>query len=200
MPARPVIDYYFAPMSGYAYLGHGRFVALAKTVEAKINYHALDMARVFSSAGSFPPAKYPEIRQTHRKADMGRWAAHLGIPINTTPAFWPVPMDLACRVIAGAGDAQADVTASILAAVWMHDLDISKPEDMERALKHYDLDSVGLLTQASLPEVKSLSANETDKAIEIGIFGSPTYVFSGEWFFGQDRLEFLQSALLSSAE
>lgn len=192
---KPVIDYYFAPMSGYAYLGHARFTALADAAGAEVRYHPLDMAQVFAAAGSFPPAKYPEVRQIHRKADMGRWAERFGLPINTTPAFWPVPMGLACRVIAAAGEAQAEVAEAILAAVWAHDLNISDPHDLQAAFAKHDLDGDSILKAASLPEAEARAASITAKAIELGIFGSPTYVYAGAWYFGQDRLDFLEAAL-----
>ena len=33
------------------------------------------------------------------------------------------------------------------------------------------------------------------QAIEHGVFGSPSYVLNGEIFWGQDRLDFLDSRL-----
>jgi 2-hydroxychromene-2-carboxylate isomerase len=35
----------------------------------------------------------------------------------------------------------------------------------------------------------------TQEAIDRGIFGTPTYVYAGELFWGQDRLDFLDRAL-----
>ncbi|KAF7959307.1 hypothetical protein AWV80_35895 [Cupriavidus sp. UYMU48A] len=37
----------------------------------------------------------------------------------------------------------------------------------------------------------------TEDAISVGVFGSPSYVFEGELFWGQDRLEMLQEAVLA---
>ncbi len=34
-------------------------------------------------------------------------------------------------------------------------------------------------------------------ALEAGVFGSPSYVLDGEVFWGQDRLELLDAALMS---
>ena len=95
-------------MSSYAYLGHARLLDLAAKADATIRYHPLDMAKVFAAAGSFPPAQHPDVRQTHRKADMVRWADRFSLPINPTPKHWPVPMELACRVIIAAGTGGAD--------------------------------------------------------------------------------------------
>ena len=35
----------------------------------------------------------------------------------------------------------------------------------------------------------------TQEAIDRGVFGAPTFVYDGELFWGQDRLDFLDRAL-----
>ncbi len=35
----------------------------------------------------------------------------------------------------------------------------------------------------------------TEEAIAAGVFGSPTYVYQGELFWGQDRLDMLDEAI-----
>ncbi|MGL4576830.1 MAG: DsbA family protein, partial [Burkholderiaceae bacterium] len=35
----------------------------------------------------------------------------------------------------------------------------------------------------------------TQEAIDAQVFGAPSYVFNGELFWGQDRLDFLERAL-----
>jgi 2-hydroxychromene-2-carboxylate isomerase len=196
MPAEPVVDYYFAPISGYAYLGHARFLSIAREAGARVVFHPLDMVRVFAAAGSFPPAKYPGVRQRHRKADMARWAARFGLPLNPTPRHWPAPMALACRVIAAADPAMQGVVAeAVLSAVWVHDLDIADEASLSEALSLAGLDADALLASARMPGAESAADRITEAAIAAGIFGSPTYVHGGDWYFGQDRLDFLRAAL-----
>ncbi|MFT5631774.1 MAG: 2-hydroxychromene-2-carboxylate isomerase [Gammaproteobacteria bacterium] len=198
MPDKMTIDYYFAPMSGYAYLGHARLLNIAAQAGAQVVYHPLDMAKVFEAAGSFPPAKYPAVRQHHRKADMVRWAQKLSLPINPTPKFWPTQMPLACRVIVAAkhlGLDQGAVTQAILLAVWTHDLDISDASDISTALRRQGMEPDPILAAALRPDIITEATSDTRDAIELGIFGSPTYVIGEDWFFGQDRLEFLKDRL-----
>lgn len=198
MSAHKVIHYYFAPMSGYAYLGHARLLDIAAQAGVEIRYHPLDMLKVFSAAGSFPPAKYPAVRQIHRKADMARWAAEFDLPMNPTPAFWPVPMGLACAAILAAGALGLDqgvVSGAVLSAVWEDEMNIADKDDLFRALQAAGLDPAPILTKAATPEIQQASFEETEKAIDLGIFGSPTYVINDDWFFGQDRLQILQKRL-----
>lgn len=198
MPDKITIDYYFAPMSGYAYLGHARLLNIAAQAGAQVVHHPLDMAKVFEAAGSFPPAKYPAVRQHHRKADMVRWARKLSIPINPTPKFWPTPMPLACQVIVAAkhlGLDQGAVTQAILSAVWTHNLNISDAADIATALKRQGMVPDRILAAALRPDIITEATSETRDAIALGVFGSPTYVTGEDWFFGQDRLEFLEYRL-----
>lgn len=198
MPVPKVIDYYFAPMSGYAYLGHARLLEIAAEAGAEVRYHPLDMLKVFAAAGSFPPAKYPAVRQTHRKADMGRWAEAFGLPMKTTPAFWPVPMELACATIVATGALGLDqgvVSGAVLSAVWERNLNIADAEDLASALEGAGLNPNPILTMAATQDMRQASQEETERAIDLGIFGSPTYVIGEDWFFGQDRLQFLHQYL-----
>lgn len=185
-------------MSGYAYLGHARLLNIAVQAGAQVVYHPLDMAKVFEAAGSFPPAKYPAVRQHHRKADMVRWAQKLSLPINPTPKFWPTPMPLACQVIVAAkhlGLDQGAVTQAILSAVWKDDLNIADTKDIASALKQHGMTPGLIIDTSEQPDIAAETAVETRDAIEHGFFGSPTYVLGEDWFFGQDRLEFLAEKL-----
>lgn len=201
LPTPDAIDYYFAPMSGYAYLGHARLLEITKEFDVTLRFHPLNMLKVFAAAGSFPPAKYPETRQHHRKADMARWAKKFGLTIKTSPAFWPVPMEFACKVITAAkelGIDQGAVTSAVFSAVWENDLNIGDADDLGKALTFLGPDGPRLIERAATASIAEESQAETDLAIKKGIFGSPTYVVGQDWFFGQDRLDFL-SAYLAKA-
>jgi 2-hydroxychromene-2-carboxylate isomerase len=56
------------------------------------------------------------------------------------------------------------------------------------------LDSLGepgarLVEEAQTPENKERLRERTRRAAELGIFGAPSFVVSGELFWGDDRLE-----------
>ena len=44
-------------------------------------------------------------------------------------------------------------------------------------------------------EVLDIYEANTEKAIEMSVFGSPTYVVDGDMFYGQDHLEMVEWAL-----
>jgi 2-hydroxychromene-2-carboxylate isomerase len=65
-----------------------------------------------------------------------------------------------------------------------------------------------MLAESGLParrleDAQSLDVQErydanTRDAIELGVFGAPTYVIDGELFWGQDRLDFVERRLAHS--
>jgi hypothetical protein len=50
-------------------------------------------------------------------------------------------------------------------------------------------DPAALIASAQAPESKGQLRAQTDEAIRLGIFGSPTFVVGDELFWGNDRLE-----------
>jgi len=54
-----------------------------------------------------------------------------------------------------------------------------------------------LLDEATLLPARSTYAANNAQAIERSVFGSPTYFLDGDMFYGQDRLELLERALIA---
>ena len=53
------------------------------------------------------------------------------------------------------------------------------------------------LEQAHTQAVQERYDHDTQRAIELGVFGAPSYVIDGEIFWGQDRLDFVQRKLMA---
>lgn len=194
--APPVIEYFYAPISGFAYLGEPRLRAIAAAAGAAIRYRPVDIGQVFAASETTPPAKQSAARLSYRNEDMARWARRLGMPLNATPKHWPAPVDLACRCVVGAESVAADVGAAsfaILKAVWVEDRNIADPGDLRAALDGAGLDGAAILEAAE--GAGPAAAEHTRDAIAARVFGSPTYVVAGERFWGQDRLSFVAEAL-----
>ena len=50
------IDYYFAPQSPWAYLGHERLREMARAAGASVNPIPIDFGKVFPASGGLPLA------------------------------------------------------------------------------------------------------------------------------------------------
>jgi len=196
--SRPVIDYYFWMNSDWAYLGADRLEELARRQGASINYRPVDLPDVYRrTGGQLLQHRAPE-RQAYRVIELKRWCRKLGMPLNPRPAHMCPNADLASRIVIAADQAGLPVAAlykAILAAQWCEERDISSEAALRDILGAQGLPVQDLMRQAGTPEIQALYRRYTDEAVAAGVFGSPSYVFEGELFWGQDRLDMLEEAI-----
>jgi 2-hydroxychromene-2-carboxylate isomerase len=194
-----VCEYYFAAQSPFAYLGHARFVALAKQYGVQIELKPCDLGKVFSVTGGLPLAKRAPQRQAYRLIELQRWGEFLGLPINPQPKFFPVSSDLAAKLIIAAQLAHGtnsalELTGDIMAALWADEKNIADHDTLAALAAAHELDGKALLKSAETASIQTAYDKNTDDAIAANVFGSPWYVVDGEGFWGQDRLDFVERA------
>jgi 2-hydroxychromene-2-carboxylate isomerase len=194
-----LIDYYMTPISPYVYLGHERFVAIARRHGATIAVKPINLGLVFPVSGGVPLSKRAPQRQAYRLVELTRWSRYLQVPLNLHPAHFPVSADLASRFLLAAlersTDAALDLALAFSRAVWTQDRDIADPATVHSLAAASGGDAATLAARAEAPDTATRYAALTQEAIDRGIFGAPTYVYAGELFWGQDRLDFLDRAL-----
>ncbi len=192
------IDYFYAPISGYAYLGEQKLVAIAAQTDSPVNFKPVNIAQIFARSQTVAPFKQSPSRLNYRFRDMQRIADKLGLAINPKPKHWPVPVDLAATTIYSAADLGIDphrVSFALLSAVYSEELDISDAGVISGILNKLDLDAEAIVRHRENKIIHSRYEAATDAAIQLGVFGSPTYVVGEEMFFGQDRLDMLADFL-----
>ncbi len=193
------IDYYFTPQSPWTYLGHERFVVLARAAGAQVQVRPADYGQIFAASGGLPLAKRPPQRQAYRLVELARFRDHLGLPMNVQPRFFPVAGDEAARLIIaaqsqGGAESALQLSGAVFRAVWEQERDIASTETLAQLLQEQGLPAAWL-DAARRPEVQQTYEAHTRQAIDIGVFGAPSYVIDGEIFWGQDRLDFLERRL-----
>jgi 2-hydroxychromene-2-carboxylate isomerase len=192
------IDYFFSANSPWTYLGHERFVAIARKAGAHVNVKPADFGRVFAASGGLPLAQRPKQRQAYRMMELKRWRDFLGIPINVEPKHFRVPTEPASRLIiaADAKDLNAlALTGFIGKAVWEEERDISDAETLKAIAAEHGRNAKLLWEAAQSDGTKATFDAYTQEAIDRQVFGAPTYIYKDELFWGQDRLDFLERAL-----
>ncbi|MEO9574251.1 MAG: 2-hydroxychromene-2-carboxylate isomerase [Tateyamaria sp.] len=196
------ITYYFAPISGYAYLGHPSLMALAKDHGAKVVFKPLMIAKVFAASETTPPFAQSAPRKSYRIEDQARWAAQKGLAMTATPAHWPTDPGPACKAIIAAGQLGLDqdvITFGCLKAVWAQERNIAETETLADILDAAGCDAAKVLDLAATDAIAAEVQQITEEAIAGEVFGSPTYVYGGQRFWGQDRLDFLGQAMQTEA-
>ena len=194
-----LVDYYFTPVSPWTYLGHARFVDIARRHGAQIAVKPVDFGRVFAASGGLPLAQRPKQRRVYRLVELARWSSFLGIPLNLHPLHFPVKADLASRWILAAveqgNDLALDFAGALGRAVWVDEGDISDVATLAAIAHSLRADVAALEQRAGAPDIATRFDALTQEAIDRGVFGAPTYVVGGEMFWGQDRLDFLARQL-----
>ena len=198
MPAS--IDYYFAPQSPYAYLGHARFAAIAQAAGAAIRVLPVDLGgKVFPVSGGLPLAKRAPQRQAYRLLELKRFSEWLDVPLVLQPKYFPVNADDAAKLIIAVDlkdgtQAAMKIAGAVMRAVWLQERNIADEAVLVALLAEQGL-SAPRLEEAHSQTVHQRYEVDSQLAIDAGVFGAPSYVIDGEIFWGQDRLDFVQRRL-----
>ncbi|KQT12492.1 2-hydroxychromene-2-carboxylate isomerase [Ramlibacter sp. Leaf400] len=197
----PAIDYFFAAQSPWTYLGHERFVRMARAAGAQVRVRPADYGKVFPASGGLPLPKRAPQRQAYRLVELKRFSDHLGVPLNVQPRHFPVNPDDASRLIVAVerddgADAALALSGAVFAAVWRQERDIASAQVLGELLSECGLPAARLEGSRE-PAVQQAYEANTQAAIDAGVFGAPSYVVDGEIFWGQDRLDFLERKLRS---
>ncbi|PUE50492.1 2-hydroxychromene-2-carboxylate isomerase [Limnohabitans sp. 2KL-1] len=194
------VDYYLAPQSPWAYLGHQRLVEIVQRTGAKVRVMPMDLGgKVFPISGGLPLGQRAPQRQAYRLVELARFSRHLNVPLNLKPKYFPVGGDDAARLIIAADLAQGpqaamQIAGAILAACWAQERNMADDKVLAELLQEQNLPAT-LLEQSHNQAVQERYETCTQAAIDAGVFGAPSYVVDGEIFWGQDRLDFVERAL-----
>ena len=193
------VDYYFTPVSPFTYMGHERFVAIAKKHGAGVAVKPVDIGKVFSVSGGLPLKQRAPQRQAYRMFELKRWRQHLGMPLNPQPKFFPVPGDLASKWILAALESGTEsglnLAGAVMRAVWVEERDVSDAATLSAIAAEQGFDAGALKIHAASSDIAARYDALTQEAIDRQVFGAPTYIYRDEPFWGQDRLDFLDRAL-----
>lgn len=197
----PTIDYFVWLLSDWAYLGGVRFLQMAARHGLRVNHIPMRMQDVFAGSGGIVLADRAWQRQAYRIEELKRWRARLGIPLNIEPRYFPADIDLA-SMMAIAGQRErvpiGDFVNAVMRAIWAEDRNPAEPAVLVAIAQRCGLDGEALLAAARTPAVEAEYRGNTACALEAGVFGSPFYRFEGQLFWGQDRLDMLEEAIIRS--
>ena len=191
------IDAFFGPSSPWAYFGAQRLYEIADRNGCEL---VLRPIRVVRENGGIMLRTRPQARQNYHAAELDRWRHHLEIPLNLRPRFYPCRSILpaAYTMIAAqrAGLDARRISFAIQRALWAEERDIADLDTLRAiAGEQHIVEPDHLITEDWDQSIVDEWEGNLAEAVEIGIFGTPTYVVDGQLFWGQDRLEFLEKAL-----
>ena len=178
-PCNDQVEWFFDVISPYAYL---QMEQMANRLDpACVRCHPVVLGVLLQHWNTRGPAEIPRKRvQTYRNA-LER-AAKLGIPLRFPPAhpFNPLPL----LRLAVAARARFDLVQQIMRFVWRNGGDASDPIQWQHLTHQIGMPNANELVGSD--ETRRGLRRSTEQAVERGVFGVPTLVVRGEYFWGED--------------
>lgn len=88
---------------------------------------------------------------------------------------------------------------AVFDAMWTKGLDMGQPDNVATTLGKAGLPIEQLVALSQAPEIKQRLLDNTQAAFERGAFGSPSFFVGDELYFGKDRLNEVEEAIVRSA-
>ncbi|HEY2032439.1 MAG TPA: 2-hydroxychromene-2-carboxylate isomerase [Rhizomicrobium sp.] len=197
----PQVDFLFDFGSPNAYYAHKVIPEIEKRTGAKFNYVPVLLGGIFKLTGNQAPAiafgniknKMPyEMLESERfvkKHNLTQFKFNPNFPVNT----------LALMRMAVAAERAGTLAPYVDAAfhwMWEEPRKMDDPAVIRAALIESGLDADALIAAAQTPEVKQGLMANTEKAVERGAFGSPTFFVGNEIYFGKNTLPEVEEEIL----
>jgi 2-hydroxychromene-2-carboxylate isomerase len=198
------ISCYYSLSSPWAYFGGPRLQDIVRRHRARLVLKPFDFQDVVPRTGGVPLRTRPEPRRTYHALELERWRDYLGMPLNLLPkhypqdgrpAGWNKPPGWMVIAAQERGLDAPLLSHALLRALWAEERNTADPAVRIAVANENGFPGEALQGEETSPQVQSLYKTYSEEAERLGVFGAPTYVFRGERFWGQDRLEFLDRAL-----
>lgn len=190
------VDFYFDFRSPYAYFAATRVRRrqFKPTGDVDWRWHPVSIDVLLNlQAGRAPWAAYVDPlsvpKRAHLIADVRRAAAYHDIPLRPPKPSRLNSIPALCAAARLDVDDRGPFREAVFTALWQEQRDIGRPEILAQYFPRQS--ATAMLAYAFSPEARQALAERTVQAYARGVFGVPTFVWDGELFFGNDRLEML---------
>jgi 2-hydroxychromene-2-carboxylate isomerase len=187
------VEFLFDFGSPNAYLSHETIPAIEKRTGASFEYVPILLGGIFKATNNRSPVETlagvknkPEFMQLETQRFIKRF--------NVQPYVWnPYFPVNTLNLMRGAIAAQFEgvfkkYVEAAFHHMWREPKKMDDPQVAVKALTESGLDGAKLLTRAQDADVKAKLVENTQKAVERGAFGSPTFFVGSEIFFGKEQL------------
>ena len=194
------VEFLFDFGSPNAYLSHLVIPAIEKRRQVKFEYTPILLGGVFKLTNNRSPAEaYAGIKNKpeYQKLETDRFLRQHGITRYQFNPFFPVNTLMIMR---GAVAAQTlgifeRYVDEVFAHMWAEPKKLDDPAVLKAALLESALPADRLFELVQTPAVKDALLANTQRAVERGTFGSPTFFVDAEIYFGKDRLRDVEEAI-----
>lgn len=191
------LEFFFDLGSPATYLAYTQLPALCAATGTQLVYKPMLLGGVFKATGNASPITVPA-KGRYMFDDLARYARRYNVPLRFNPHF-PINTLMLMRAITGIQlhhpeRFQAFVNC-LFHALWVDGRHMGDPAVVAAVLIEHGFDPDEVLALANDESVKAALKNNTEQAVQRGVFGAPSMFVGKQLFFGQDRLDFVREAL-----
>ena len=186
------VNFWFSIGSTYTYLAVNRLKELAIKENIKFNWHPFSVRKIMMDMDNIPftpPSK--KIKSDYMWRDIERRAKFYGFEAKV-PAPYPLKeFDLANQIaVLGMNEGWGvNYVVKTYQRWFQQGKEPATEPNLTEILQELNLDHQETIQKANDNKIKDQYLKNTESAYEKGVFGSPSFIFEGEVFWGDDRLE-----------
>jgi len=184
------LDFFCFLGSTYTYLSVNRAEAVAARENVALVWHPFSVRSIMIEQNNRPFVGKP-VKLAYMWRDVERRARRYGIPFTSIPNYPNDVDELANRVATLAAlEGWCPQFAKAAYSEWfIGNRDPGSVECLSQVLRRMNKSPREIIESADSQEIRDKYASETELARSMGIFGSPTFAYGPEIFWGDDRLE-----------
>jgi len=193
------IQFYFDLSSPYGYFAALKIDSIAADFDRTVVWKPIMLGVAMQVTGAKPLAQIP-VKGDYCKRDWERLAAYMDVPWKMPDPF-PIATLAASRAFYWLVDGDEALAKKLALAAYDkyfgQGVDISDADVVADLAAPLGVDRDALLAAVQLPENKQRLKDETQAAMDSGVFGSPFIIIDGEQFWGADRFWMIRRWLKS---
>ena len=182
--------------SPWTFLGHKKVNEISKKNNCELDIMPVNYGEIFPVSGGLPVHKRPLQRQKYRLQELKRWSEFLKIKLNPEPKHFPSRSLLPSKVIISVKilnfENVNDIAYAIMEGLWIKELNIDDPKNLKKILTRFIKTADEVIDFSDSKQVEKEMNKLTKEAIDLAVFGAPTYILDNQIYWGQDRLDFLE--------
>ena len=197
------VEFHFDFGSPNAYLSHLVIPEIEKRTGVKFEYVPVLLGGVFKLTNNRSPAQSLvgiKNKPDYERLEMNRFIKRHGITRFQSNPFFPVNTLMMMRGAIAArllGIFERYVDA-MYRNMWAEPKKMDDPNVFRSALDEAGLPTAKILELIETKAVKDELLENTNRSVERGTFGSPTFYVGNEIFFGKDRLRDVEELIVAS--
>ena len=197
------VEFHFDFGSPNAYLSHLVIPEIEKRKGVKFEYVPVLLGGVFKLTNNRSPAQSLagiKNKPEYERLEMTRFIKRHGITRFQSNPFFPVNTLMTMRgaIAARSLGAFERYVDEMYRNMWAEPKKMDDPNVFRAALDEAGLPTSKILELIETKPIKDELIDNTNRSVERGTFGSPTFYVGNEIFFGKDRLRDVEEVIAAS--